>query len=176
MSKAIITKDDMALLKEASEMFNETGCVPGIDGEQVPAERMVPDVKKYISEMIDDPEAIYDPEIWDTPGFTLVLSWLAQKWQRRCYKLVPRGSKKTAEIAGRTRRCGGRVAARGPCAQSGRPPVARCRRRRPISHARLICLRISGCAPRSSLFRDPGICRVLARSTPTKPTSLGGRQ
>ena len=63
MSKAIITKDDMALLKEASEMFNETGCVPGIDGEQVPAERMVPDVKKYISEMIDDPEAIYDPEI-----------------------------------------------------------------------------------------------------------------
>ena len=88
MSKAIITKDDMALLKEASEMFNETGCVPGIDGEQVPAERMVPDVKKYISEMIDDPEAIYDPEIWDTPGFTLVLSWLAQKWNQRCRKLA----------------------------------------------------------------------------------------
>ena len=72
MSKAIITKDDMALLKEASEMFIETGCVPGIDGEQVPAERMVPDVKEYISETIDDPEAIYDPEIWGTPGFTLV--------------------------------------------------------------------------------------------------------
>jgi hypothetical protein len=30
----------MALLKEASEMFHETGCVPGIDGEQVPAERI----------------------------------------------------------------------------------------------------------------------------------------
>src|SRR6516225_2684929 len=75
MNKAI-TKEDMALLKEASEMFNETGCVPGIDGEQVPAERIVPDVKEYISETIDDPEAIYDPEIWDTPGFTLVLSWL----------------------------------------------------------------------------------------------------
>ena len=74
MNKAI-TKEDMALLKEASEMFNETGCVPGIDGEQVPAERIVPDVKEYISETIDDPEAIYDPEIWDTPGFTLVLSW-----------------------------------------------------------------------------------------------------
>jgi hypothetical protein len=29
-----------------------------------------------------DPEALYDPEIWDTPGFTLVLSWLAQKWQK----------------------------------------------------------------------------------------------
>jgi hypothetical protein len=79
MSKAI-NKEDMALLKEASEMFNETGCVPGIDGEPVPAESIVPSVKEYISETIDDPEAIYDPGIWDTPGFTLVLSWLAQKW------------------------------------------------------------------------------------------------
>jgi hypothetical protein len=89
MSKAI-TKEDMALLKEASEMFNETGCVPGIDGEQVPAEKIVPDVKEYISETIEDPEAIYDPEIWDTPGFTLVLSWLAQKWHQRCHKLARR--------------------------------------------------------------------------------------
>jgi hypothetical protein len=39
MSKAI-TKEDMALLKDASEMFEETGCVPGIDGEQVPAEKI----------------------------------------------------------------------------------------------------------------------------------------
>jgi hypothetical protein len=76
MSKAI-TKEDMALLKEASEMFNETGCVPGIDGEQVPAERIVPDAKEYISETTDNPETLYDPEIWDTPGFALVLSWLA---------------------------------------------------------------------------------------------------
>ena len=73
MTKAI-TKEERALLKEASEMFVETGCVPGIDGEQVPAESLVPDAK-------------------DAPGFTLVLSWLAQKWQRRCHKLVPRGSK-----------------------------------------------------------------------------------
>ena len=51
MSKAI-TKDNMALLIEASEMFNETGCVPGFDGEQVPAEKLVSDVKEYISEMI----------------------------------------------------------------------------------------------------------------------------
>ena len=36
MRKAI-TKEEMALLKEASEMFIETGCVPGVDGEQVPA-------------------------------------------------------------------------------------------------------------------------------------------
>ena len=94
MSKAItITQEDMTLLKEASEMFNETGCVPGIDGEQVPAEKIVPDVKQYISETIYDPEAIYDPEIWDTPGFTLVLSWLAQKWHRKCLKLALGGSK-----------------------------------------------------------------------------------
>jgi hypothetical protein len=83
----------MALLTEASEMFEETGCVPGIDGEQVPAETIVPDVKAYIWESIDNPETIYDPEIWDTPGFALVLSWLAQKWQQRCHKLAPRGGK-----------------------------------------------------------------------------------
>jgi hypothetical protein len=86
----------MALLKEASEMFDETGCVPGIDGEEVPAERIVPDAREYISETIDDPEAIYDPAIWDTPGFALVVSWLAQKWQRRCRKLAPRGGNKNA--------------------------------------------------------------------------------
>jgi hypothetical protein len=62
MRKAI-TKEEMALLNEAGEMFNETGCVPGTDGEQVPAERIVPDAKEYILEAIDDPEAIYDSEI-----------------------------------------------------------------------------------------------------------------
>lgn len=82
----------MALLKEASEMFDETGCVPGTDGQQVPAEKIVPDAKDYISETINDPETIYDPDIWDTPGFALVVSWLAQKWQRRCHTLVPRDS------------------------------------------------------------------------------------
>ena len=54
---------------------------------------MVPEAKEYILEMINDPEALYDPEIWDTPGFTLVLSWLAQKWRRRCRRLAPRGNK-----------------------------------------------------------------------------------
>jgi hypothetical protein len=73
-------------------MFNETGCVPGNEGEQVPAERIVPDAKEYILESIDDPEAIYDPEIWDTPGFTLVLFWLAQKWHQRCGRLADRRS------------------------------------------------------------------------------------
>jgi hypothetical protein len=80
----------MALLKEASEMFEETGCVPGIDGNEVPAEEIVPDAKEYISETIDDPKATYDPAIWDTPGFALVVSWLSQKWQRRCQKLAPK--------------------------------------------------------------------------------------
>lgn len=94
MSKAI-PKECMALLKEASEMFSETGCVPGIAGEEVPAETIVPDAKEYISETIDDPEAIYDPEIWDTSGFALVLSWLAQKWNQRCRKLV--GSKNSEQ-------------------------------------------------------------------------------
>ena len=91
MSKAI-PKECMALLKEASQMFSESGCVPGIDGEEVPAETIVPDAKEYILESIDDPEAIYDPEIWDTPGFTLVLFWLAQKWHQRCGRLADRRS------------------------------------------------------------------------------------
>jgi hypothetical protein len=96
MSRAI-TKELMALLKEASEMFEETGCVPGVDGEPVQAETIVPDAKEYISETIDDPKAIYDPAIWDTPGFALVVSWLAQKWQRRCQILAPRRSKNPAQ-------------------------------------------------------------------------------
>jgi hypothetical protein len=91
MSKAI-TKERMALLKEASDLFDETGCVPGIDGE-VPAETIVPDAKAYISETIDDPETMFGPEIWDAPGFALVLSWLSQKWLGKCHKLAPRGSK-----------------------------------------------------------------------------------
>jgi hypothetical protein len=92
MSKAT-TKEVKALLETASEMFDETGCVPGIDGEEVRAEMMVPDAKEYISESIDNPEVLCDLETWDRPGFTLVLSWLAQKWLQKCHKLAPRGSK-----------------------------------------------------------------------------------
>jgi hypothetical protein len=92
VSKAT-TKEVRALLEKASEMFDETGCVPGIDGEEVPAETMVPDAKEYILESIENPEVLHEPEIWDTPGFTLVLSWLAQKWLRKCHKLAPRGNK-----------------------------------------------------------------------------------
>jgi hypothetical protein len=92
--RKVITKDEMALLNAAGEMFDETGCVPGIGGEQVPAESLVPDATKYILESIDDPEATYDPEIWDSPGFTLVLFWLTQKWQQKCHRLAQRRSKK----------------------------------------------------------------------------------
>jgi hypothetical protein len=92
-----IPKQYMALLKEAAEMFEETGCVPGVDGDEVPAERIVPDAKEYISETIDDPEAIYDPAIWDTPGFALVVSWLSQKWHQKCQRLAPRRSKDPAQ-------------------------------------------------------------------------------
>jgi hypothetical protein len=59
---------------------------------RVPAETILPDVKEYISETIYDPEAIYDPKIWDASGFAPVLSWLAQKWYQKCHKLAPRGS------------------------------------------------------------------------------------
>jgi len=92
MSKAT-TKEVRALLETASEMFDETGCVPGIDGEEVCAETIVPDAKEYISESIDNPEVLCNPETWDRPGFTLVLSWLAQKWLQKCRKLAPRGNK-----------------------------------------------------------------------------------
>ena len=81
MSKAI-PKECMALLKEASEMFSETGCVPGIDGEEVPAETIVPEAKEYISETIDDPEAIYDPEIWIHLG----LRWSFRGWHKNGIK------------------------------------------------------------------------------------------
>jgi hypothetical protein len=69
----------------------------------VPAERIVPDAKAYILEAIDDPETIYDSEIWDTPGFTLVLFWLPQKWHQRCGRLTARRSKKVMSRLGRGR-------------------------------------------------------------------------
>ena len=92
MSKAK-TKEYEALLEKVSEMFDEAGCVPEIDGEEVLAEKFVAEAKEYISETIDDPEVLYDPEILDRPGFTLVLSWLAQKWHQKCQKLAPPGRK-----------------------------------------------------------------------------------
>ena len=77
----LTTKEDIALLvEEASEMFEETGCVPDVDGKKVGAEKIVPRAKQYILETIDNPKASYDATIWHSPGYTLVLSWLSQKW------------------------------------------------------------------------------------------------
>src|SRR5262249_60866878 len=78
------------------EQFEKKVAVPGPEREEVTDETMVPDAKEYILETINDPEAFYDPEIWDTPGFTLVLSWLAQKWQQKYRTLAPRGGNKNA--------------------------------------------------------------------------------
>ena len=42
----LTTKEDIALLvEEASEMFEETGCVPDVDGTKVRAEKIVPRAK-----------------------------------------------------------------------------------------------------------------------------------
>ena len=86
----LTTKEDVELLvAEASEMFEETGCIPDVDGKKVPAETIVPHAKQYILETIDKPKASYDTEIWHSPGYTLVLSWLSQKWLKKCQKLAP---------------------------------------------------------------------------------------
>jgi hypothetical protein len=81
MSKAT-TKEVRALLETASEMFDETGCVPGFDGEEVRAETIVPDATKYISESIDNPEVLCDSETWDRPGFTLAF----RGWRKNGFK------------------------------------------------------------------------------------------
>jgi hypothetical protein len=79
-----ITGEERALLKEAGEMFNETGCVPGSDGEQVPAERIVPDAKEYILEVIDDPEIRDMGYTWIYISAFLASAKMASKmWQAR---------------------------------------------------------------------------------------------
>src|SRR6476619_5033712 len=86
----LTTKEDVALLvEEASEMFEETGCVPDVDGKKVRAERIVPHAKRYILETIDNPKASYDAPIWQSPGYLLVLAWLSEIWLKNCQKLAP---------------------------------------------------------------------------------------
>ena len=79
-------------LSDRAAVSNEGIKVDGMEAAPLPAGPsagpMVPDAKKYILEAIDNPEATYDPEIWDSPGFTLVLFWLTQKWQERCNRLA----------------------------------------------------------------------------------------
>src|SRR5262249_29728985 len=38
-----------------------------------------------------------DATIWHSPGYTLVLSWLSQKWLKYCHKLAP-GVLKDADL------------------------------------------------------------------------------
>ena len=84
------TKEDVALVvAEASEMFEETGYVPDVDGKKVRAERIVPLAKRYISKTIDNPKSSYDTKVWHSPGYALVLSWLSKKWLRNCQKFAP---------------------------------------------------------------------------------------
>jgi hypothetical protein len=82
----LTTKEDIALLvAEASEMFEETGYVPDVDGKKVPPEKIIPRAKRYILETIDNPKASHDATIWHSPG----LSWLSQKWLKYCQKFAP---------------------------------------------------------------------------------------
>src|SRR5262245_52208807 len=86
----LTTKEDIALLvEEASEMFEESGCVPDVDGKKVPAEKIVPRAKRYILETIDNPKASYDATIWHSPGNTLVLCWSSQQSLKSSHKLAP---------------------------------------------------------------------------------------
>ena len=90
MRSKLPNKEDIALLvDEASEMFEESGCVPDVDGKKVRAEKIVPRAKRYILEAIDNPKASHDATIWHSPGYTLVLSWLSQKWLKYCQKFAP---------------------------------------------------------------------------------------
>ena len=89
MVKITTTEDVAVLVAEASEMFQETGCVLDVDGKKIRAEKIVPKAKRYILETIEHPKANYDATIWHSPGYTLVLSWLSQKWLKNCHKLAP---------------------------------------------------------------------------------------
>src|SRR5258708_1927903 len=83
MSKAIPKeREGMALLKETSEMFNETDYMPGFVGEKVPAERIVPDVKEYISETIDTRKQFTTRRY----GIHLGLRWSFRGWHKNGIK------------------------------------------------------------------------------------------
>jgi hypothetical protein len=103
----LTTKEDVALLTaEASEVFEETGCVPDIDGKNVPAETIAPHAKQYILETIDNPKASYDTAFWHSPGPALVLSWLSQRWLKKCQKFAPTVIKTSISMCPRTnKRC-----------------------------------------------------------------------
>src|SRR6478735_4115095 len=95
----LTTKEDIALLvEEASEMFEETGCVPDVDGKKVRAEKIVPRAKQYISETIDNAKASCDATIWHSPGYTLVLSRRINVFRFEERYVVKRGNAAVGEI------------------------------------------------------------------------------
>src|SRR4249919_2983552 len=81
MSKAI-PKECMALLNEASEMFSETGCVPGIAGEEVPAETIVP-MRRNISRRQSTTQKQFT--IWRY-GIHQDLRWSFRGWHKNGIK------------------------------------------------------------------------------------------
>ena len=86
----LTTKEDIALLvEEASEMFEETGCVPDVDGKKVRAERSSHVQSDTYWRQSTIPRQATMATIWHSPGYTLVLSWLSQKWLKYCHKLAP---------------------------------------------------------------------------------------
>ena len=79
----LTTKEDIALLvEEASEMFEETGCVPDVDGKKVRAEKIVPRAKQYILETIDNPKASECMGV----GATFAVRNVPSRRQRRFYR------------------------------------------------------------------------------------------
>jgi len=70
-------------------MFEETGCVPDVDGKKVRAEKIVPLQSDTYWRQSTTPRQATMQRIWHSPGYTLVLSWLSQKWLKYCHKLAP---------------------------------------------------------------------------------------
>ena len=91
MSKAI-PKECMALLKEASEMFSYTGCVPGIDGEEVPAETIAGCEGIHLGDNRRPRSNLRSGDM----GYVRVCAGpfvAGTKMESRCRKLTPLGSK-----------------------------------------------------------------------------------
>jgi hypothetical protein len=81
MSDAL-PKEARTLLEKASEMFDETGCVPGFDGEEVPAETIVPDAKEYILETIETRRCSTTPRY----GMRQDSRWSFRGWHKNGFR------------------------------------------------------------------------------------------
>ena len=97
----LTTKEDIALLvEEASEMFEETGCVPDVDGTKVRAEKIVPRAKRYILETIDNPKARLPMQRYGIRrGMTRLSRGCHKMAERCCHKLAPTVLKERSSYA-----------------------------------------------------------------------------